>query len=67
MAKETTTENAPDYLFKIVLIGDTGVGKSNILSRFTKDEFHMDTKMTIGVEFSTKSIEIEGKLIRGNC
>ena len=38
-----------DYLVKIVLIGDSGVGKSNLLSRFTKDEFTVDTKSTIGV------------------
>ncbi|CAN1282584.1 Ras-related protein Rab11C [Linum perenne] len=39
-----------DYLFKIVLIGDSGVGKSNILSRFTRNEFCLESKSTIGVE-----------------
>jgi hypothetical protein len=34
----------------VVLIGDSGVGKSNLLSRFVKDEFSMDSKTTIGVE-----------------
>ncbi len=37
-----------DYLFKIVLIGDSGVGKSNLLSRFTKNEFNLESKTTIG-------------------
>ncbi|OMJ73878.1 hypothetical protein SteCoe_27326 [Stentor coeruleus] len=53
-----------DYLFKIVLIGDSGVGKSNILSRFTRKEFNLESKTTIGVEFAQKSIDIEGKVIR---
>ena len=45
-----------DYLFKIVLIGDSGVGKSQLLSRFTKNEFNLESKATIGVEFATKNI-----------
>lgn len=53
-----------DYLFKIVLIGDSGVGKSNLLHRFTRNEFNLESKTTIGVEFSQKNVEIEGKNIR---
>jgi small GTP-binding protein len=53
-----------DYLFKIVLIGDSGVGKSNILSRFTRNEFLVESKSTIGVEFATRSIEIEKKVVK---
>ncbi|OMJ74618.1 hypothetical protein SteCoe_26439 [Stentor coeruleus] len=53
-----------DYLFKIVLIGDSGVGKSNILSRFTRKEFNLESKTTIGVEFAQKSLDLEGKVIR---
>lgn len=47
-----------DYLFKIVLIGDSGVGKSNILSRFTRNEFCLESKSTIGVEFATKTLQV---------
>jgi len=47
-----------DYLFKIVLIGDSGVGKSNILSRFTRNEFCLDSKSTIGVEFATRTLQV---------
>ena len=47
-----------DYLFKVVLIGDSGVGKSNLLSRFTRNEFNLESKSTIGVEFATRSIEV---------
>mmetsp|Transcript_9071 Transcript_9071/g.25853 ORF Transcript_9071/g.25853 Transcript_9071/m.25853 type:complete len:216 (+) Transcript_9071:190-837(+) len=53
-----------DYLFKVVLIGDTGVGKSNLLSRFTRDEFTIGFKSTIGVEFATKVIKTDGKTIK---
>lgn len=48
----------------VVLIGDSGVGKSNLLSRFTRNEFNLESKSTIGVEFATKSITTEGKKIR---
>jgi len=53
-----------DYLYKIVLIGDSGVGKTNLLSRFTRDEFNLESKSTIGVEFATKSVETEGKVVK---
>jgi small GTP-binding protein len=48
----------------VVLIGDSGVGKSNLLSRFTRNEFLMESKSTIGVEFATKSIQVDGKTIK---
>jgi Ras-related protein Rab-11A len=48
----------------VVLIGDSGVGKSNLLSRFTRNEFNLESKSTIGVEFATKSIQTEGKTIK---
>ncbi|URE09999.1 Uncharacterized protein family UPF0054 [Musa troglodytarum] len=57
-------DNEYDYLFKIVLIGDSGVGKSNILSRFTRNEFCLESKSTIGVEFATRTLQIEGKTIK---
>ena len=47
-----------DYLFKIVLIGDSGVGKSNILSRYTRNEFCLESKSTIGVEFATRTLQV---------
>ena len=42
----------------MVLIGDSGVGKSNLLSRFTRNEFNLESKSTIGVEFATRSIVV---------
>lgn len=53
-----------DYLYKIVLIGDSGVGKSSLLSRFTRNEFDLESKSTIGVEFATRSIQVDGKVIK---
>ena len=67
------TNDHYDYLFKIVLVGklniqtilgDSYVGKSNMLSRFTKNEFSHEIKTTIGVEFATKSITAENKIIK---
>ncbi|KAI4304422.1 hypothetical protein MLD38_039936 [Melastoma candidum] len=57
-------EDDYDYLFKIVLIGDSGVGKSNLLSRFTRNEFSLESKATIGVEFATRSLNVDGKVIK---
>jgi len=50
--------------FTVVLIGDSGVGKSNLLSRFTRNEFNLDSKSTIGVEFATRSIQVDSKTIK---
>ncbi|GAA52200.1 Ras-related protein Rab-11B, partial [Clonorchis sinensis] len=47
-----------------VLIGDSGVGKSNLLSRFTRNEFNLESKSTIGVEFATRSVQFGGKTIK---
>ncbi|KAF3333327.1 ras-related protein RIC2 [Carex littledalei] len=57
-------EDDYDYLFKVVLIGDSGVGKSNLLSRFTRNEFNLESKSTIGVEFATRSLTVEGKVLK---
>ncbi|KAK8940318.1 Ras-related protein RIC2 [Platanthera guangdongensis] len=58
------SEDDYDYLFKLVLIGDSGVGKSNILSRFTRNEFSLESKSTIGVEFATRSLNVDSKVIK---
>ena len=60
----TTTSDDYDYLFKIVLVGDSGVGKSNLLSRFTRNEFSIDSKSTIGVEFATRGVMMDDKTIK---
>jgi Ras-related protein Rab-11A len=57
-------EDDYDYLFKLVLVGCSGVGKSNILSRYTKNTFCEDAKTTIGVEFASKRVLIKDKIIK---
>ena len=53
-----------DLIFKIVLIGDSGVGKTNILSRYINNEFSLATQSTVGVEFGSKIIKKNGKVIK---
>ena len=59
-----SAEDEYDMIFKVVLIGDSGVGKSNILSRYLKNEFSFDSKATVGVEFGSKKFEISGYKIK---
>ncbi|XP_068741687.1 ras-related protein Rab-11A-like [Montipora capricornis] len=59
-----TKDDKFDYLFKVVLIGDSGVGKSNLLSRSTRNEFNLESKSTIGVEFAERNIQVNGKTIK---
>ncbi|KAL6457688.1 hypothetical protein MHYP_G00346510 [Metynnis hypsauchen] len=58
------TDLSYNFVFKVVLIGESGVGKSNLLSRFTKNEFNHDSRTTIGVEFSTRSIQVDTLTIK---
>ncbi|KAK7278852.1 hypothetical protein RJT34_23890 [Clitoria ternatea] len=53
-----------DYVFKVVLIGDSAVGKTQLLARFAKNQFSADTKATIGVEFQTKTLIIDNKTVK---
>ena len=53
-----------DFIFKVVLTGDSGVGKSNLLARFTRNDFSLESRSTIGVEFSTKEVPVGGKMIK---
>lgn len=61
---ESSEHEKIDYVFKVVVIGDSAVGKTQILSRFTKNEFCLDSKSTIGVEFQTRTVTIKGKVIK---
>ena len=53
-----------DFIMKLILVGDSGVGKTNILSKYLKNNFDPDSKATVGVEFGTKNIEIDNKKIK---
>uniref|UniRef100_A0A8C4ECJ0 small monomeric GTPase n=1 Tax=Dicentrarchus labrax TaxID=13489 RepID=A0A8C4ECJ0_DICLA len=52
------------HFFWDLLIYLARVGKSNLLSRFTRNEFNLESKSTIGVEFATRSIQVDGKTIK---
>ena len=53
-----------DYLFKIVLIGDAGVGKTSIVHRFKYNTFVDRYASTIGVDFTIKTIQVDDKKIK---
>ncbi|RZC91476.1 hypothetical protein C5167_027538 [Papaver somniferum] len=61
---EDDNQQKIDYMYKVVVIGDSAVGKTQILSRFPKNEFCFDSKSTIGVEFQTRTIAINDKVIK---
>ncbi|KAG5682197.1 hypothetical protein PVAND_011565 [Polypedilum vanderplanki] len=53
-----------DYLFKLLLIGDSGVGKTCILFRFSENNFNTTFISTIGIDFKIRTIELDGKKIK---
>ena len=53
-----------EYLFKIILIGNSGVGKSSILQRYMKRVFDSNYKITIGVDFLMKSLVINNQIVK---
>ena len=53
-----------DFLYKVLLLGDSGTGKSSLILRYTDDTFNSSLVSSIGVDFKTKKKEIEGKIIK---
>ena len=53
-----------DYLLKIIVVGDGAVGKTALSVRFTQGKFDDDYKMTIGVDFAVKMMEVNGKRVK---
>ena len=53
-----------DYLFKVLLLGDSGTGKSSLILRYTEDTFNSSLVSSIGVDFKVKNKIIDGKVIR---
>ena len=51
-------------VFKIIFLGDSGVGKTNIMKRFSEDQFFFNSKPTIGVDFRTKIVKIKNHVIK---
>ncbi|XP_012258873.1 ras-related protein Rab-8A isoform X2 [Athalia rosae] len=53
-----------DYLFKLLLIGDSGVGKTCVLFRFSEDAFNTTFISTIGIDFKIRTIELDSKKVK---
>ena len=59
--KSLTTQ---DHLFKLIIIGDTGVGKSCLMKRVMDNEFKVEHQVTIGVEFGSFGLKVDEKIIK---
>ncbi len=63
--EEVTSNDAKeDYKLKVVVVGDSGVGKTNLINRFASDKFDTNSKATIGVEFVYKTLKINKEVIK---
>ena len=58
------SEEDYDMIFKILIIGDSGVGKSNLLLRYVKNEFMSDMRSTVGVEFGSRRLTIDNTRVK---
>jgi len=52
------------YKLKLIVLGDSGVGKTNIIQRYVSDQFSSDTKATVGVEFFTKTFKVNDDILK---
>ena len=57
-------QNEHDHMFKLIIIGDTGVGKSCLMKRVMDDEFKTEHQVTIGVEFGSYAMKVDGKVLK---
>jgi len=62
--RSDSQEEAFDYLFKLVLIGDAGVGKTCVVQRFMGSAFVERHSSTIGVDFTMRTVVIDGKRVK---
>ena len=63
--EEITEGNVKDdFKLKIVVVGDSGVGKTNLIRRFIQDDFQSNSKATVGVEFFSKSFKINDNVFK---
>ena len=61
---EGSSQVTYDHIFKIILIGDNGVGKSSFIRRFCEGSYVADMETTIGVDFYLSEIDVSGKKIK---
>lgn len=64
MASVHSIDTDYDYVFKLLVVGDSGVGKSSLLTRFTDSTFCPGYISTIGVDFKMRTIELGGKIVK---
>jgi len=57
-------EAKEDYKLKLVVVGDSGVGKTNLIKRFANNTFNSNSKATVGVEFLSKSFKINNRIFK---
>ena len=53
-----------DYVFKVLVLGDSSVGKSSLIRRFHADVFEQKLPTTIGVDFFVHDFEVDGKKVK---
>ena len=63
-AKATADPAGYDLLYKLLMIGDSGVGKSSLLLRFASDQFDDSYMTTVGLDFKVRTVEVEGKVVK---
>jgi Ras-related protein Rab-11A len=61
ISSENIVEN---FKFKLIIVGDSGVGKTNLINRFAANQFNINSKSTIGVEFVYKTLKINNDIIK---
>ena len=61
---ESKSVQYQDFLFKLIIIGDSAVGKSCLLHRLTNNEFMTDHEVTVGVEFGTLLVKLEQQVFK---
>ena len=54
----------PDFLFKVLVVGDSGVGKSGLLLRLAQDKYEQIYLSTVGVDYFNRTVSIDGKLVQ---
>ena len=57
-------DDSYEIMVKVVLLGDSDVGKTNIMSKYLKNQFREDSKATVGVEFGSKHFTVENHQIK---
>jgi Ras-related protein Rab-11B len=59
-----SSQSEVNRIIKLIVIGDSGVGKTNILQRFFNNSFNLESEMTIGVAFESKTLKIDSQKIK---